>query len=262
MYKLEGEMRFVKVLVFSAVICFLTALNLFAAEALPDANEVDYQNALSLVREGKYDEAISILSGLTSKYTDVKYKFSHIDAMLEKGKVMKEANDPNWKKPAKEVQTHIKNLYLSNYTNADYWVLYVKFGALIDKEGEVSGGFKKLLYYKPGNTEALLLQGDIYSRLAQSAKEQISSNDNSLLNTGRDEKKYRWTVARNAYKSAVASTSLSDEKKSEIYCKLGDIEMQGLNNKEDAVNYWNQSVSAQPNGKWAAMAQERLNKYK
>jgi hypothetical protein len=253
-------MKSVKVLIFSVVIFLLTALSLFASEAL--TNEADYQNALSLVREGKYDEAINILSGLTSKFTDVKYKFSHIDAMLGKGRVMKEANAPNWMKPAKEAQTQIKNLYLSNYTNADYWVLYVKFGALIDKEGEVSGGFKKLFYYKPGNTEALLLQGDIYSKLAESAKEPVKIDDNSLLSAGRDEKKYRWIVARNAYKSALASASLSDEKKSEVYCKLGDVEMQGFNNKADAVNYWNQSVSTQPNGKWSVMAQERLNKYK
>lgn len=255
-------MKSVKVLIFSVVIFLLTALSLFASEVLPDANEANYQNALGLVREGKYDEAINILSGLTSKYTDIKYKFSHIDAMLEKSRAMKDANDPNWGKPAKEAQTQIKNLYLSNYANADYWVLYVKFTGLIDRESEVSGGFKKIFYYRPGNTEALLLQGDIYSRLALSAKEPVKIDDNSLLSAGRDEKKYRWTIARNAYKSAVASTNLSNEKKSEVYCKLGDIEMQAFNNKEDAVNYWNQSVSAQPNGKWAVMAQERLNKYK
>lgn len=225
-----------------------------------EANDADYQKALNLMQEEKYDEAINILSPLASGNPDFKYHFSYVDALLEKSRVMKESADRGWESAAKEAQTRIKNLYRGNYTNSDYWVLYVKFGALIDKEMEVAGGFKKIFYYKPGNVDALILQGDLYSGLAQRSREMMTVDRE--LNNVRNDREERGKIARIAYKSALASAELPGDRKAEVYCKIGDLELQVFKNRTEAVNFWNQAVSAQPNGKWAAMAQERLSKIK
>ncbi|RJQ51671.1 MAG: hypothetical protein C4526_09505 [Nitrospiraceae bacterium] len=252
-------MKLFKMLISGIALCFLTFASLSASETL--TSEAAYQKALSLMSEEKYDEAIGILSGLASGNTDTGYHFLLVEALLEKSRVMKESGDPNWKSTAREAQARIKNLYRSNYTNSDYWILYVKFGALIDRENEVAGGFKKIFYYKPGNADALILQGDIYAKLAKESREATIFEERETNNAW-DEREDRGQTARKAYKSALESGELPADRKAEVYCRIGDLEMLVFNNKTGAADFWNLAVSAQPDSKWAVSARERLNRYK
>jgi hypothetical protein len=222
----------------------------------------DYQKALSLLQEEKYDEAINILSLLSSKNSDVRYQFSRIEAMLEKSRIMKDAKDPNWGKLVKEAQSQIKSLYTSNSNNADYWLLYAKLLGLIGREQyirDIKGAFEKAFYYKPGYPKGLLWQGDVYFMIAKSMTDDFSNSTRIIVAPNRKEE--AGNMAKNAYKQAIDISNLSDEKKAEIYFNLGEIEIQIFRNMFTAINFWGQSIAAYPGGKWANLAQKRITEY-
>jgi tetratricopeptide (TPR) repeat protein len=226
--------------------------------------EDDYQHALSLIEEEKYDEAINILSSLAANNVDIKYHFPLVEALLAKSEIMKDAGDKGWKRVLKDASDRIKGLRGSNSTDADYWLLYAKLCGIIGREQDihdVEGAFKKVFYYKPKYAKAFLWQGDVYYMLAKSMPDDFSERDNAIRLIP-SKRKGLGNVAKKAYKTALDTSNLSDIKKSKIYFKLGELEKEVQKNIFGAIDYYNQSVSAQPNGKWAAMAQERLNKYK
>jgi tetratricopeptide (TPR) repeat protein len=230
----------------------------------PNQQEDDYQNALNLLQEEKYDEAINILSVLALKLSDIKYHFPLVEALLAKSEIMKDAGDKGWKRVLIDASDRIKGLYGNNTTDADYWLLYAKLLGIRGKDYDarhIEGAFSKVFYYKPGYAKAFLWQGDVYYMLATSMPDDFSERDNAIRLIPSKRKGFG-NVAKNAYKTALDTSNLSEMKKSKIYFKLGELEKEVQKNIFGAIDYYKQSVSAHPNGKWAVMAQERLNKYK
>jgi hypothetical protein len=229
---------------------------------MTEEDAAEYQNALGLMHEEKYDEAIKILSLLSSNNSDVRYQFSRIEAMLEKSRIMKDAKDPNWGKLFKEAQSQIKSLYTSNSINADYWLLYAKLLGLIGREQyirDIKVAFEKVFYYKPGYPKGLLWQGDVYFMIAKSMTDDFSNSTRIIVAPNRKEE--AGNIAKNAYKQAIDISNLSEEKKAEVYFNLGEIEIQIFRNMFTAIDFWRQSISAHSGGKWADLAQKRITEY-
>ena len=80
---------------------------------------------------------------------------------------MKDMNMPTWKLPAKEAAYKIKLLYKTNYNNPEYWLVYAKYAALVNKERHVYGAFQKAFFFKPDYVEGYIAKGTIYTYLAK-----------------------------------------------------------------------------------------------
>lgn len=229
----------------------------------PDNNssnkkEDDYQHALNLLQEDKYDDTIAILTGLAVNNVDPKYHFPLIEALLAKSEIMKESGDSGWESVAKSAQERIKGLLSLNSTNADYWILYAKFSSLVGSERGTNNAIQKYFFYliKSDNEKEFLFQGNNYFQSAISLQERADSSgfEKEIKNMG--------IKARNAYKSALDIKDLSNEIKSEVYFMLGYLEEQIFRDWFEADKFWKQAISIAPKSKWAMFAQIRLNKYK
>ncbi len=222
-----------------------------------DQTGEDYLQALSLQESAKYDEAIQILSRLVYKNQDVKYHLALIDALLEKSWDMKEAGNKNWKAVAIEGKTKIKDIYRDNLTNADYWILYSKLSAIVDRERNLSGGIKKALYYRPGDVKTLIIKGDLFFRLAKTTSRNHVFDDESG-----DTRKSRARKAKQAYKSALKDKNLSDEQRAYVCYSLGELNSQLFHDKRSSAKFWEQSVQASADSKWGTLSKERLDSNK
>ena len=222
-----------------------------------DQTGADYLQALSLKESAKYDEAIQILTRLADKDHDVKYRFALIDTLLEKSWDMKEAGNQNWKTVAIEGKTKLKDIYRDNLTNADYWILYSKLSAIVDRERNLSGGIKKALYYRPGDVKTLIIQGDLLFRLAKKTSINHVFDDESG-----DTRKSRARKAKRAYKSALKNKNLSDEQKAYVCYSLGELESKMFHDRRSSAKFWEQSVQASAESKWGALSKKRLDSHK
>ncbi len=193
-----------------------------------------------------------------------KSELALVDALIEQSRILKESNDSTWIARAKEAKLKVKVLYMSNVNNPDYWLIYAKYSALEGKERHIDGGLKKAFYFRPGYIEAFIAKGDIYFHLAKIADPYETVEDESIF-AGINETYVRHTKAmeaKSAYEAALKSEDIPDEKKAEVYYKQGELEMQMLKNREEAVSYWMKSISASPESKWGKLSKERFNTYK
>ncbi|MBI5409830.1 MAG: hypothetical protein HZA14_10735 [Nitrospirae bacterium] len=230
------------------------------AKAPDPQDEADYQNALDLIGAEKYEEAITLLTELAGKSNDFKYHYALIDAVLEKCRVMKEQNNSEWKTRMIEAQSRIKGVSRANRNNPDFWLLFVKFSGLREDERDVDSGLKKALAIKPDYIKAYILKGDVYSRLAKAAQDEsiFDAVENKRMNVV-NVREARGETSRAAYKHALESGNLSNEEKAAVLYNMGELELQIFGNKTKAEDFWNQSVSANPESKGAALSKERLN---
>ena len=222
-----------------------------------------YKNAMFLKEDGKSDEAINTFS----KFMEVcKDELKITDAMLEQCMIMKDMKAPAWKSKAKEAQQKVKILYRSHYLNPEYWLVYAKFAALINRERDVYGAFKKAFFYKPDYPEGYIVKGDLYGYLAKNTDPSEStasstigyedvhvSKENSVrYNKGKEAKK--------SYEIALRNSTLDNDKKAYIHYKIGTLEMDILSNKEDAVKNWMKAVELSPDNMYGKKSAELLSK--
>lgn len=221
-----------------------------------------YEKAMFLKEDGKSDEAISMFS----KFMDAsKDELKRTDAMLEQCMIMKDMKAPAWKYKAKEAQQKVKILYRSHYLNPEYWLVYAKFAALINRERDVYGAFKKAFFYKPDYPEGYIVKGDLYGYLAKntdpsestvstsidSAYEPVSKENSARYNKGKEAKK--------SYEIALRNSTLGNDKKAYIHYKIGTLEMDILSNKEDAIRNWKKTAELSPDSIYGKKSVELLS---
>lgn len=246
-----------------AIVVFYETKTSNAEESITQLAHDDlYKKAMFLKEEGKSDEAINTFN----KFVEVsKDELKRTDAMLEQCMIMKDMKAPAWKYKAKEAQQKVKILYRSHYLNPEYWLVYAKFAALINRERDVYGAFKKAFFYKPDYPEGYIVKGDLYGYLAKntdpsestvstsidSAYEPVSKENSARYNKGKEAKK--------SYEIALRNSTLGNDKKAYIHYKIGTLEMDILSNKEDAIRNWKKTAELSPDSIYGKKSVELLS---
>lgn len=249
---------------FAAIAVFYGTTINNAEEAAAQMTQDDlYEKAVSLKEEGKSDEAINMFN----KFMDAsKDELKRTDAMLEQCMIMKGMKARAWKSKAKEAQQKVKILYRTHYMNPEYWLVYAKFAALVNKERDVYGAFKKAFFYKPDYPEGYLVKGDLYSYLAKNTDPSESTESSVIGYTdGPDSKEnsvryHKGKEAKESYEIALRSSTLDSDRKAYIHYKIAELEMDIFPNKEEAVKNWKKAVGLSPDSIYGKKSAELLSK--
>ena len=180
------------------LLVWLTIIIVFCGRKMITANETAmqmsqkelFENAMSLKEEGKNDAAMDMLKKIMDTCGNDELKYT--DAMIEQCLIMRDMNNYSWKMKAVEAQRKVKILYRANYSNPEYWLVYAKFAALVDKEDHLEGAFKKAFFYRPSYIEGYLLKGDLYSYFAKNtnpssiaANSAVTNKDSAMRTRGK-----------------------------------------------------------------------------
>lgn len=237
-------------------------------ESSPQATQDElYRKAIALKEVGDNNAALDIFQKFTKDTS--KDQLSYANILVEQGIIMKDAKNPAWKVKAKEAAYNIKVLYKANLNNPDYWMVYAKYAALVNRERHVYGAFKKAFFYKPDYTEGYIVKGDIYMYLAKNTEPEetvmstsITDDLTTMRTTGQDifVRSIKGKEAKEAYKTALTNQNLDNTRKAYIYYKIGDLEMLIFSNKDEAVRNWKKVIEIAPDSVYGKKANELLSK--
>jgi hypothetical protein len=227
------------------------------------AQEDLYEKAMVLKEDGKGDEAINMFN----KFMDTnKDELKRTDAMLEQCMIMKGMKTPTWKTKAREAQQKVKILYRTNYMNPEYWLVYAKFAAIVNEERDVYGAFKKAFYYKPDYPEGYIVKGDLYSYLAKNTDPSESTASTAIgyeeahVSKENSVRYQKGKEAKESYEIALRNSTLDNDKKASIHYKIGELEMNILLNKEEAIKNWKKTVELSRDSMYGKKSAELLSK--
>ncbi len=223
-----------------------------------------YHKAIALKEVGDGRAALDIFEKLDNDCRENQIR--HTDILVEESIVMKDMNMPAWASKAKEAGYKIKLLYKANYAEYDYWLVYAKYCALVNNGRDVYGALKRMFYFKPNYVENYIAKGSLYASLAKNtgASETITnpvigytdetvSNENSVRNRKGEEAKEAFVIALN-------DSTLSDDRKTYVHYKMGELEMNVLSNKAEAVKNWKKTVALSPESVYGKSASALLSK--
>lgn len=254
------------------VLVWLLMLAVFCGAKTGSANEATpqiiqdelYDKAMALKEEGNNNGALDVLKKIMDENLS-KDVLKYTDALIEQCMIMKDANNPVWKTRAIDASQKVKMLYRTNFTNPEYWLVYAKFSALVNKERHVNGAFKKAFYFKPDFIKGYIVKGDLYYYLAKNMDPSSSYTSSSITgettetNDKSNSPRYVAGInARDAYSVAVNSSTLDNKKKSSLFYKLGELEFIILSNKPAAISNWEKAVELDAESVYGKRAKERL----
>lgn len=230
--------------------------------------DVLYRKAIALKEVGDNDAAFDMFKKLTDDNGKDQLRYTH--ALVEQGVIMKDAKNPAWKVKAKEAAYNIKVLYRANLNNPDYWMVYAKYAALVNRERHVYGAFKKAFFFKPDYNEGHIVKGDIYTYLAKNTEPEETITSTSITDdlttmmetTGQDifVRSIRGKEAKEAYETALVNQSLDNIRKAYIYYKIGELEMLIFSNKDEAARNWKKAIEIAPDSMYGKKSNELLSK--
>ncbi|TLD41719.1 MAG: hypothetical protein JETT_2014 [Candidatus Jettenia ecosi] len=227
-----------------------------------------YRKAIALTEVGDNDAAFEMLKKLTYDNSKDQLRYTHV--LVEQGIIMKDAKNQAWKAKAKEAAYNIKVLYRTNFNSPDYWMVYAKYAALVNRERHVYGAFKKAFFFKPDYNEGHIVKGDIYTYLAKNTEPEETIISTSITDdlttmmetTGRDifVRTIRGKEAKKAYETALVNQSLDNIRKAYIYYKIGELEMLIFSNKNEATRNWKKAIEIAPDSMYGKKSNELLSK--
>ncbi len=223
-----------------------------------------YEKAMSLKEEGKSDAAMDMLKKLMDATN--KDELKYIDAMLEQAMIMKDSKNPAWNRKAVEAQQKVKILYRTNYNKPEYWLVYAKFAALVNRENHVIGAFKKAFFFKPVYTGGYIVKGDLYNYLAKNTDPSESTASSAIgyedvhVSKENSIRYNRGKVAKESYEIALKNPTLDNDRKACIHYKIGELEMNILSDKEEAVKNWKKTIELSPDSIYGKKSAELLSK--
>jgi tetratricopeptide (TPR) repeat protein len=223
-----------------------------------------YQKAIALKEVGDNNAALDILKKIANDSSNNQIRYT--DILVEQGIIMKDMNMPTWKSPTKEAAYKIKLLYKKNYNNPEYWLVYAKYAALVNKERHVYGAFQKAFFFKPDYVEGNIAKGTAYTYLAKNTDPSettasaaigyeevpVSKENSARYNKGKEAKEF--------YEVALKNSTLDNGRKAYIHYKIGELEMNILSNKEAAVKNWKKTVELSPDSLYGKKSAELLSK--
>ncbi|MEK6621527.1 MAG: hypothetical protein AABZ13_03500 [Planctomycetota bacterium] len=223
-----------------------------------------YNKAIALKDVGDGRAALDIFEKLENDSRENQIR--HTDILVEESIIMKGMNMPAWATKAKEAGYKIKLLYKANYAEYNYWLVYAKYCALVNNERDVYGALKRMFYFKPNYVENYIAKGLLYTYLAKNTdpSETISSptigytdgtvsKDNSVrYSRGRE--------AKEAFQTALNNSALSDDRKAYVHYKMGELEINVLSDKDEAVRNWKKTLALSPESVYGKKASALLSK--
>ena len=223
-----------------------------------------HNKAMSLKEEGNTNAALEILKKIMDE-TGNKDELRYTDALIEQCMIMKDKNDPAWKLRAIEAAQKVKILFKANFSNSEYWLVYAKYSALVNKERHVGGAFNKAFFYKPNYVKGYILKGDLYSYLAKVSDRSITVSNTSITGeTIETNDKTNFVYfnmgksAKEAYEIALNSLSLDNKQKAYVFYRIGELELLIFSNKSEAVRNWKKVVEFDPDGIYGKISKKRL----
>ncbi len=223
-----------------------------------------FEKAIALKEAGDYETALNIFKKIADDSN--KDQIQYTDALVEQSMILKDKNNPEWFAKAKEAGYKIKILYSKNYPNPDYWMVYAKYSALVNKERHVIGAFRKLFYYSPDNVEGYIAKGDTYVFMAINT-DSLETDDTTddLFADNNDNNKFirqeRGKIAKEAYETALMNPTLENKRKAYVHYKLGKLETEVFSNKEKAVENWKKAVGSASESIYGKKSAELLKSY-
>ncbi|MBI5308633.1 MAG: hypothetical protein HZB37_09960, partial [Planctomycetes bacterium] len=196
------------------------------------------------------DELLDIFEKLENDCRENQIR--HTDILVEESIIMKDMNIPAWASKAKEAGHKIKLLYRTNYAEYNYWLVYAKYCALVNNERDVYGALKRMFYFKPNYMENYIAKGSLYTYLAKNtgALETISSTvigyTDETVTKDNSVRYSRGREAKEAFVVALNDSTLSDARKACVHYKMGDLEINVLSDKGEAVKNWKKTVALSP----------------
>lgn len=223
-----------------------------------------YQKAIALKEVGNNNAALDIFKKIANDSS--KNQIRYTDILVEQGIIMKDMNMPAWKLPTKDAAYKIKLLYKTNYYNPEYWLVYAKYAALVNKERHVYGAFQKAFFFKPDYIEGYIAKGTVYTYLAKNTDPSETTTSTAIDNTDVPVSKEtsvrynRGKEAKESYEVALKNSTLDNDRKAYIHYKIGELEMNILSNKEEAAKNWRKAVALSPGGMYGKKSTELLSK--
>ena len=241
-------------------------VNIGYSEDTPHQASLDelYQKAIALKEVGDNNAALDIFKKIANDSS--KNQIRHTDILVEQGIIMKDMNMPTWKLPAKEAAYKIKLLYKTNYNNPEYWLVYAKYAALVNKERHVYGAFQKAFFFKPDYVEGYIAKGTVYTYLAKNTDPSESTTSSAIgyedvhVSKENSVSYNRGKVAKESYEIALKNSTLDNDRKAYIHYKIGELEMNILSDKEEAVKNWKKAVELSPDSMYGKKSAELLSK--
>lgn len=222
-----------------------------------------FEKAIALKEAGDYETALNIFKKIADDSN--KDQIQYTDALVEQSMILKDKNNPEWFAKAKKAGYKIKVLYSKNYPNPDYWMVYAKYSALVNKERHVIAAFRKLFYFSPDNVEGYIAKGDTYVFMAINT-DPLKTYDryhrkDHQLNKKKFTRQKRGKIAKEAYETALMNPTLENKRKAYVHYKLGKLETEVFSNKEKAVENWKKAVGSASESIYGKKSAELLKSY-
>ena len=183
--------------------------------------------------------------------SDVEYKLSEIDPILNKVKKLKASGNVQWEVEYKQVMRQLKAIYAQYPTSPFVYYYYAKVYGAVDDIRKADKSLEKALYYDSKFKEALILKGDInydYGiKIPLTAFRGISKRNKLGI------------IAQEAYEAA-ANIEQDNNSKAMLYFKIGNVYAELSSNKERAEQYWQKATSVAPQSEAAQLAYKKLRK--
>lgn len=239
--------------IFTVLFCTALVLAIVPqASALDDLQEEEYQKARKLLSEENFVEAINILKKLERESPDdFSIQLAMIDATVDHARILKANNDPSWESKVYTAFNELKGIYRAHRSSPEMYLSFAKCYALNDRFHKARKSLKKAFYFKPGFTEGLIVQGDIYFDRAKELAHNVFDKD--AEKEGYLAKRY----AIKSYEDALSSGGLKPETQTMVSYKLGDL-YHHFRQEDKAKEYWTNAAGSGADAYWGKKSRDRL----
>ena len=253
----DDVLQLKKVGVSEAVIKAMIEASAPPAFARPKTAEVtaqETQDAIALYRQGKNAEAAAAFDKLIAERPDDDdLKIWKALALLEQARAMKDANRSGYKPLVVSAYSILQPLGRRIPKNPDWNFAMAKAFWLNDRPHWAKTAAGKALEFRTNFAEPQLLLGDLaYDSEVESLSRSAGSpqRDTALLWPG--------TAARKEYEKALAMREMTAAQQAEALYKLGKVSADLEKKPGVACEFWERAVAADPDSRYARMAQEKL----
>lgn len=237
----------------------------YSEDIVPQVTQDElYNKAIALKEVGDGRVALDIFEKIENDSHENQIRYT--DILVEQSIIMKDMNMPAWSSKAKEAGYKIKLLYKTYYAEYNYWLVYAKYCALVNNERDVYGALKRMFYFKPNYVESYIAKGSLYTYLAKNTDpvETISSpvigDTDGTVSKENSVRYSRGREAKESFVIALNNSTLSDDRKAYVHYKMGELEINVLSDKEEAVKNWKKTVALSPESAYGKKASALLSK--
>ncbi len=178
-------------------------------------------------------------------------EYDRVKAMVDKAGEVKEDGGLAWRSEVVTAFRAASVLYKEHPRSADTAFLVARCYYYNDRPIKATRALKKTFYYDAAHVGANILKGDIAVLNIDEAADEEDFDLSFSVNK-----------ARRIYEGALDNSAISDEDKSLVYLKLGNLYDDYNVSKKKSMKYWEQAVASAPDSSTATEASKKLAKKK